>query len=70
MSKSTIATIDRLLESAIEQTESEEARFKLRTARQLVDVIEQDHDDLSESLEEADLGDELREELRKLGYLE
>lgn len=70
MVKSTIATIDRLLESAIEETENEEARFKLRTARQLIDVIEQDNADLSDSLEGAKLDDELREELHKLGYLD
>ena len=42
--------------------------YTLRTARQLVDVVEHQHADLTTSLEQATLDAETRERLEALGY--
>ena len=42
--------------------------YTLRTARQLVDVVEHQHADLVASLEQATLDAETRERLEALGY--
>ncbi|MFB6092763.1 MAG: hypothetical protein ABEK02_07115 [Haloquadratum sp.] len=68
MAETPLDTIDQLLESAVKETSGSEVHYKLRTARQLVDVVQRHHDDLVESLEEADLDDDLREKLDEMGY--
>jgi hypothetical protein len=70
MANSPLDTIKRLVESTIEETENSEVHYKLQTASQLVDVVQYHHDNLVESLEETDLDDELREELRDMGYID
>ncbi|MFC6873107.1 hypothetical protein [Halobellus marinus] len=70
MANTPIDTIKQLLETAIKETDDREVHFKLRTASQLVDVVQQHHDDLLESLEDANLNDELTEELREMGYMD
>ena len=65
-----LSTIKQLVDSSIEKTDDSEIRFKLRTASQLVDVVQNHHDDLIESLADADLDDELEKQLRDMGYLE
>ncbi|QCC48206.1 hypothetical protein DV707_11325 [Halobellus limi] len=67
---SPLSTIKQLVDSSIEKTDDSEIRFKLRTASQLVDVVQNHHDDLIDSLEDTDLDDELQEELRDMGYIE
>ena len=69
MTDSPLDTIRQLVESAIEATDDSDVHYKLRTACQLVDVVEYHHEDLLESLEDANLDDELRDELRDMGYL-
>ena len=44
-----------------------EVHYTLRTARQLVDVVEHQHADLTTSLEQATLDAETRERLEALG---
>ena len=70
MANTPIDTIKQLLETVIKETDDREVHFKLRTASQLVDVVQQHHDDLLESLEDANLNDELTEELREMGYMD
>ncbi|MFC6874636.1 hypothetical protein [Halobellus marinus] len=70
MANSPLDTIKQLVESTIEETENSEVHYKLRTASQLVDVVQYHHDNLVESLEDTDLDDELREELRDMGYID
>lgn len=69
MSETTLETIDELLEGLMDNVETEEGRYKLRSARQLLLVVQQRHDDVDEVLEDA-VGDEtVLENLRDLGYL-
>ena len=70
VAETTTDTMAALLESALERTEDSEVHFKLRTALQLVDVLEAQHEQARETLEEADIDSELRERLRELGYVE
>ncbi|SEF51973.1 hypothetical protein SAMN04488133_0021 [Halobellus limi] len=70
MTNTPLNTIKQLVDSAIEETDDSGIRFKLRTASQLVDVVQSRNDDLLDSLENADLNDELQEELHNMGYIE
>jgi len=69
MGETTLETIDELLEGLMDDVETEEGRYKLRSARQLLLVVQQRHDEVDELLEDA-VGDEtVLENLRDLGYL-
>ena len=70
MSELAIDTIDNLLESSIEETNDAEIRFKLRTARQLLAVLRNDQEQVAQTLEEVELTEESRQQLRELGYLD
>lgn len=70
MAETTIGTIETLLEGAIEETEDSEISFKLRSALQLLFVIEEQHVAAREAIEEAEIDDEIREDLRELGYID
>jgi len=70
MPESTIDTIDALLRDGIEATEDSEVHFKLRTARQLLQVVREEKEQAVASLANADLDDELRARLRELGYVD
>jgi hypothetical protein len=70
MAESTVETIDQLLAGAMERVDDEEARFKIRSARQLLDVIRHRHDGLDEAVNDAVDDEELAATLRDLGYLE
>lgn len=69
MSETTIGTIERMLERALEGVDDPETRFRLRSALQLLVVVEKRHVEAREALEGAELGEELRDDLRELGYL-
>ncbi len=69
MPDTTIATIDAMLESVQATLEDSELRFKIRTARQLLLVVEEQHDVGRDALEDAALDESTRENLRRLGYL-
>jgi len=63
--------IKKLVTAAIEEPDPSEARFKLRTASQLLDVVQEHTEDLSETgFENSDLDDDLEKRLQDLGYIE
>ncbi|AKH96793.1 hypothetical protein [Halanaeroarchaeum sulfurireducens] len=74
MERSTLETIDSLIEQSVDLTENSEVRFKLRTARQLISVIEEEQETLDETVdklvEDSDIDEEVYETLRELGYVE
>ena len=63
-------TIQQLVNGAIEAEDDAEINFRLRTASQLVDAVEHHEEDLSETLENADLDDELEDTLSEMGYIQ
>jgi len=65
--------IKKLVTAAIEEPDPSEARFKLRTASQLLDVVQEHTEDLSETpvyIQNSDLDDDLEKRLQDLGYIE
>ncbi|WP_096389621.1 hypothetical protein [Halopenitus persicus] len=70
MSGTTIETIDTLLESVEESVEDPDVGFKLRTARQLLLLIDEREEAGQEALHEADLESETRKRLQELGYID
>ena len=70
MYDSSLDTIQQLVNGAIEEEEEDsEINFRLRTASQLVDAVEHHEEDLSETLEDADLDDEVEDKLSEMGYI-
>ncbi|MFA1611561.1 hypothetical protein [Halobellus rubicundus] len=69
MPKATTDTIATLLESAIEETDDSEVHYKLRTALQLLDVVERRQESAIDLLTDEEFDGELRERLEELGYL-
>ena len=53
MGKTTLDTLDELLEGAFDDVDDPDVRYKLRSARQLVQVIQQRHDTLDEAINDA-----------------
>jgi hypothetical protein len=70
MAETTLATIDELLAGAMDEVDDAEARFKIRSARQLLAVVQQRHDELDEAIDDAVDDGELVANLRDLGYVE
>lgn len=70
MPASTIDTIENLLESVLAMTDDSEVHFKVRTALSLLAVIKEREDIAQELLAEADIDEEVRNDLVELGYLE
>ena len=66
MSDETLATIDTLLRSVLDETDDSDQSYKLRTALQLLEVY-QDNTRRLRKAAEADAN--LRERLEELGYL-
>jgi hypothetical protein len=64
-----LMTIEELLEEVQEDIENPDASYKLRTARQLLSILEQRNEDLSVAVSEAVSDDELLNRLRELDYL-
>ncbi|OAQ51412.1 hypothetical protein HTG_17120 [Natrinema mahii] len=69
MPNTTIETINTMLDSVQGELEDPDLRFKIRTARQLLLVIEEQHDIGRDALVDADLDDSTRKDLQQLGYL-
>jgi hypothetical protein len=69
MGETTLETIDELLEGLMDDVETEEGRYKLRSARQLLVVVQQRHEDVDEVLEDAVDDETVLENLQDLGYL-
>ena len=70
MYDSSLNTIQQLVNGAIEEEDDSEINFRLRTASQLVDAVEHHEEDLSATLENADLDDELEDKLSEMGYIQ
>ena len=70
MSGTTVDTIAELLEGAAEEAENSEVRYKVNSARQMLDVIRHRDGGLEETVTETVEDEELLERLRGLGYLE
>ena len=70
MSASAIGTIRTLLESVLDGVDDADQQFRLRTALQLLDAVEQHEEHARIALENADLDAELTELLTELGYLD
>lgn len=69
MSQITCDTIETMLESVEEEVDDPDLVYKLRTARQLLLVCKYQNETLQDSLQEADLDDDIRQRLVGLGYL-
>jgi len=70
MGKVPCDTVQAMLASVQEEVGDSELIFKLRTARQLVMVCEENMNTLEEAVAEAELDEETRKKLRQLGYLD
>lgn len=68
--KTTFETIEELLKSTQDEIDDPDLTFKLRTARQLVLVLQERQEAGRQALENADLDPSVREDLRNLGYME
>jgi hypothetical protein len=65
-----LTTIEELLGEVQEDMDNPDASYKLRTARQLLSVLEQRNEDLSMAVSEAASNDELLDRLRELDYIQ
>lgn len=70
MSKDTLDTIEELLRSIQGDVSNSDTIYKIRSARQLVQVLRQRHHDLGDAIDETVTDQEILENLRELGYLE
>lgn len=70
MAKGTFKTINELLDGALADVDDSEVQYKVRSAQQLLGVIQQQHDDLDKAVVDAVSDEELIENLRDLGYLD
>ena len=70
MGSTAIQRVGDLVEGALEDVDDPEVRFRLRTALQLVEILDERHAAAAEALAECDLDDGTRERLRRLGYLD
>ena len=70
MAETTLTTIDELLESAFSDVDDPDVRYKLRSARQLVQVVQERHDMLDEAIEDAVDDEAILNSLSDLGYIE
>lgn len=70
MGETTVETIDELLAGAIADTDDEDVHYKLRNARQLLDVVRTRHEQIDEAIDETEVTSEVLENLRELGYVE
>lgn len=59
-----------LIRGVLQDTDDEEHRFKLRTALQLVEIIDDQHERTAQTLADSELDEQTRENLQELGYLE
>lgn len=70
MAETTIDTVDTLLDSVQRSVDDPELTFKLRTARQLLLVIDEQHEAARDALDHVEIDEEMERNLRKLGYIE
>ncbi|RLM88035.1 hypothetical protein [Haloarcula sp. Atlit-7R] len=70
MAETTLDTIDKLLEGAFDDIGDPDVRYKLRSARQLLQVVQQRHETLDEAIDDAVSDEQIMSNLRDLGYIE
>jgi hypothetical protein len=70
MAETTLDTIDELLEGAFDDVSDPDVRYKLRSARQLLQVVHQRHETLDEAIDDAISDEQIMSNLRDLGYIE
>jgi hypothetical protein len=70
MTVDVLTTMKELLGEVQEDVDNPDAGYKLRTARQLLSVLEQRNEDLSVAVSEAVSDDELLDRLRELDYIQ
>lgn len=69
MAEDVLEAIEGLLEEVQEEVVDPDASYKLRTARQLLTVLEHRDEGLRAAVKGVGSDDELRERLQDLGYL-
>lgn len=69
MAKTTLDTLDELLEGAIDDVSDPDVPYKIRSARQLVQVLQQRHDTLDEAISDAVDDETIISNLHDLGYV-
>ncbi len=70
MSQTPVEAVDTMLASVQEEVADSDIRFKLRTARQLLRVIQEQQEAGRDALALDELDESTRENLERLGYLE
>ena len=70
MAETTLDTIDELLQGAFDDVNDPDVRYKLRSARQLLQVVQQRHETLDEAIDDAISDEQIMSNLRDLGYIE
>lgn len=70
MGSTTIDRVRDLIEGVLADTSDEEHCFRLRTALQLLEYVDEQHDAANRALADCELDDETRRRLEQLGYLE
>jgi hypothetical protein len=69
MVQTTLDTIDELLTGALDGVDDPKARYKIRTARQLILVVEDHTDALDEAMRTTVDDETILSTLRDLGYI-
>jgi hypothetical protein len=59
-----------LIRGVLQDTDDDENRFKLRTALQLIELIDEQHELAVQTINDSNIDEQTRENLRELGYLE
>lgn len=70
MVREALDTVDEILEGAMNDIDDSDAVYKIRSARQLLELAKQRHRDHDEAIEEIISDDEVLDDLRDLGYVE
>jgi hypothetical protein len=70
MVREALDTVDEMLEGAMNDIDDSDARYKIRSARQLLELAKERHRSHDEAIEEMISDDEVLSKLRDLGYVE
>ena len=70
MTDTAVGRVIELTGSVLQYTDNDECKFKLRTAIQLLEILQRRHDGANAVLADSALDDQVRANLQELGYLE
>ena len=70
MVREALDTVDEILEGAMNDIDDSDGLYKIRSARQLLELAKQRHRDHDEAIEEIISDDEVLDDLRDLGYVD